>query len=105
MIIVGGLNVYPREVEDVLYGHPKVAEAAVLGVPDGLRGEIPKAFVAVKPGETLTEREMVRYCRERLANYKVPRAVEFRESLPKSGSGKVIKHALLDPQAAIADEA
>jgi long-chain acyl-CoA synthetase len=94
MIIVGGLNVYPREVEEVLHTHPAVAEAAVVGEYDELRGEAPVAFVVLKPDAQATERELIRYCRERLANFKVPRRVEFRESLPKIGAGKVLKRLL-----------
>jgi long-chain acyl-CoA synthetase len=91
MIIVGGQNVYPREIEEVLYSHPKVAEAGVIGVPDELRGEAPKAIVALKPGQEATTAEIMAYLRPRLANYKLPRAVAFRESLPKSAAGKILK--------------
>jgi long-chain acyl-CoA synthetase len=94
MIIVGGLNVYPREVEEVLHTHPAVAEAAVVGEYDELRGEEPVAYVVLKPGAEATEREIIRYCRERLANFKVPRRVIFRESLPKSATGKILKRLL-----------
>ncbi len=94
MIIVGGLNVYPREVEEVLHTHPAVAEAAVVGEYDELRGEEPVAYVVLKPGAEATEREIIRYCRERLANFKVPRRVTFRESLPKSATGKILKRLL-----------
>lgn len=95
MIIVGGMNVYPREVEEVLYKHPKVKEAAVIGVDDELRGEVPKAFIALKdPKEKVTEREIINFCRENLANFKVPRTVEFRESLPKTATGKILKREL-----------
>jgi len=94
MLIVGGLNVYPREVEEVLYTHPAVADAAVIGAPDELRGEVPLAVVAFKPGQSATAGELTTYCRERLANFKVPRKVIFRESLPRSGSGKVLKRLL-----------
>ncbi|HDM37808.1 MAG TPA: long-chain fatty acid--CoA ligase [Candidatus Omnitrophica bacterium] len=95
MIIVGGMNVYPREVEEVLYRHPKVKEAAVIGIKDELRGEIPKAFVVLKDSEEkITEREIINFCRERLAKFKVPRVVEFKESLPKTATGKILKRAL-----------
>jgi long-chain acyl-CoA synthetase len=94
MIIVGGLNVYPREIEEILYSHPKVAEAAVIGVRDELRGEVPKAIVALKPGQQATSAEIMAYLRPRLANYKLPRAVEFRESLPKSATGKILRREL-----------
>jgi len=94
LILVGGLNVYPREIEEILYTHPKVAEAAVIGVPDELRGEAVKAVVALKPGETATEREIIKICQEKLANYKLPKFVEFVEALPKTSTGKILKRAL-----------
>lgn len=94
MIIVGGLNVYPREIEEVLYTHPKVMEAAVIGMPDEIRGEAPRAVIALKPGETATAREIIKYCQEHLANFKCPRQVEFMESLPKMANGKILKRAL-----------
>jgi long-chain acyl-CoA synthetase len=94
MIIVGGLNVYPREIEEVLYSHPAVQDAAVLGIADRKRGEEPIAVVTLKPGAQATGLDLIRYCRERLANYKVPRRVEFRESLPRGGTGKVVKRLL-----------
>jgi long-chain acyl-CoA synthetase len=94
LIIRGGYNVYPREVEEVLYAHPSVAEAAVVGVPDELLGEEVKAFVVVRPGMSLTEAEVIGYCKERVAAYKYPRHVEFRDELPKGGSGKVLKKEL-----------
>ncbi|KNZ69992.1 o-succinylbenzoate--CoA ligase [Thermincola ferriacetica] len=95
LVIVGGLNVYPREIEEVLYTNPKVAEAAVVGVADDLRGEIVKAFVVLKEGETATERELIKYCQERLANYKLPKVVEFRDALPKNSTGKILKRELV----------
>ena len=79
LIIRGGYNVYPREVEEVLYAHPAVAEAAVVGVPDARLGEEVKAFVALRPGATATEQEIVEYVKERVAAYKYPRIVEFRD--------------------------
>jgi long-chain acyl-CoA synthetase len=95
MIIRGGLNVYPREVEDVLYAHPAVAEAAVIGVPDEAQGEEVKAVIALKPGAAATtEQDIISYCRERLALYKFPRVVEFRDALPKGSTGKILKSAL-----------
>ncbi|EKP95558.1 long-chain-fatty-acid--CoA ligase [Thermaerobacter subterraneus] len=98
MIISGGYNVYPREVEEVLYEHPKVLEAAVIGAPDPYRGEMVKAFVVLKPGQTATEQEIIEFCRQRLAKYKVPRAVEFRSELPKTLIGKVLRRALLEEE-------
>jgi long-chain acyl-CoA synthetase len=94
MIIAGGFNIYPAEVEGVLYEHPKVKEAAVIGVLDERRGETVKAFVVVKDGETTTEEELVTFCRENLAAYKVPRIIEFRDDLPKSMVGKVLRREL-----------
>lgn len=94
VIIVGGLNVYATEVEEALYSHPEVMEAAVIGVPDRMRGEIVKAVIVKKPGRELTSLEIISYCRNKLDNFKVPRVVEFRESLPKTGSGKVAKRLL-----------
>ncbi|PZN07901.1 MAG: long-chain fatty acid--CoA ligase [Bacillota bacterium] len=98
MIISGGYNVYPREVEEVLYEHPKVLEAAVIGVPDPYRGEIVKAFVVLRPGETATEDEIIAFCREHLARYKVPKVVEFRSELPKTLIGKVLRRALVEEE-------
>lgn len=96
MLIVRGCNVYPREVEEVLYSHPKVAEAAVIGIMDRHRGEVPKAYVVLKEGMTADEKEIKRFCMERLARYKVPRIVEFRDSLPMTPTGKVLKRELRD---------
>jgi len=94
MIIAGGFNIYPREVEEILFEHPKIKEAGVIGVPDPYRGETVKAFVVLKDGETTTAEEIVAFCRERLAAYKVPRIVLFRDSLPKSGVGKYLRREL-----------
>jgi long-chain acyl-CoA synthetase len=94
MIITAGMNVYPREVEDVLFAHPAVANAAVIGMPDALRGEDVLAVVVQRPGTTVTERELKAFCRERLANFKNPGRVLFRDSLPLGGTGKVIKRLL-----------
>jgi long-chain acyl-CoA synthetase len=94
MIIVGGYNVYPTDVEAVLFENPKVLEAAVIGLADERTGEMVKAFIVPREGETLTEDEVVAFCRERMAAYKVPRAVEFRSELPKSMVGKVLRRQL-----------
>jgi len=94
LIIRGGYNVYPREVEEVLYTHPSVAEAAVVGVPHDRLGEDIKAFVELKAGTSATEDEIINYVKERLAAYKYPRSVEFRDSLPKGATGKIAKEAL-----------
>ena len=94
MIIRGGFNVYPREVEEVIYGHPSITEAAVLGVPDPKFGEEIKAFVVLKEGESLAGDDIVDYCKERLAAYKYPRSVEIRDALPKGPTGKILKRDL-----------
>jgi long-chain acyl-CoA synthetase len=94
MLIAKGQNIYPGDIEQVLASHPKVAEAAVVGVPDEVRGESPRAFVRLKAGEVATEQEMKRFCLERLANYKVPREFIFTGSLPKTAEGKIDKKSL-----------
>ena len=94
MVIVGGMNVYPREVEEILYQYSKVKEAAVIGVNDKLRGEFVKAFVVLKDCELCTARELNKYLKERLALYKIPRDIEFVGSLPKNSSGKILKREL-----------
>ena len=98
MIICGGFNVYPRDVEEVLFKHPAVHEAAVVGIRDTYRGETVKAFVVLKEGMAATEEELVAFCREHLAKYKVPTAVEFRTELPKSTVGKVLRRELAKMQ-------
>jgi len=94
MIIRGGFNVYPREVEEVLYAHPAVLEAAVIGVAHESHGEEVKAVLALKPGQKATEADIIAYCKEKLAAYKYPRVVEFRDSLPKTATGKILKREL-----------
>ncbi len=94
MIIAGGYNIYPREVEEVLFEHPEIKEAVVIGLPDDYRGETVKAFVVLKENARLTDEAVIAWCRERLARYKVPREVEFRDSLPKSGVGKYLRREL-----------
>jgi long-chain acyl-CoA synthetase len=94
MIIVSGFNVYPNEVEDVLFTHPDVVEAAVIGVPDAYRGEAVKAFVVIKPGAEASAEDVIAFCRDRMAKYKVPSAVEFLDALPKSAVGKVLRRTL-----------
>jgi len=98
LIIASGFNVYPREVEEVLYEHPAVQEVCVAGVPDDYRGETVKAYVVLKQGTFTTEAELDAHCREKLAAYKVPKLYEFRESLPKSMIGKVLRRALLEEE-------
>ncbi len=94
MINVAGLKVYPREVEEILYQHPKVKEAAVVAVKDVHKGEIPKAFVSLKENESVSEQELIKFCRQKIATYKVPHQIEFRESLPKTSTGKILKRVL-----------
>jgi long-chain acyl-CoA synthetase len=94
MIIAGGFNIYPRDVEEVLYEHPAVQEAVVVGVPDSYRGETLKAVLVLKEGRTATEEEIIDYCRSLMAAYKVPRIVEFRNSLPKTNVGKILRRAI-----------
>lgn len=96
LVISGGYNIYPREVDEVLYEHPDVQDAAAVGVPDPKRGEAIKAFVVPRPGKTLTAEEIADWCRQRLAAYKVPRQIEFRDSLPKTNVGKVLRRELRD---------
>ncbi len=95
MIVTGGENVYSGEVEAVIYAHPAVREAAVFGIPDPQWGELVMAYIVLKPGKSLSADELITYCRRNLANYKIPRRVEFSETeLPKSGSGKILKRVL-----------
>jgi acyl-CoA synthetase (AMP-forming)/AMP-acid ligase II len=94
MIITGGEKVYSTEVEHVLYQHPGVLEAAVYGSPDPVWGEVVSAAVVVRPGQRLEASELVAFCRERLAGFKLPRRISFLPELPKTGSGKILKRAL-----------
>lgn len=98
MIDVGGLKAYPREIEEVLYGHPKVANAAVVGVPDEKSGQAVKAFIQLKPGQSATAEEIIEFCRDKMAGYKRPKYVEFRESLPMTTVGKILRRQLRDEQ-------
>jgi long-chain acyl-CoA synthetase len=98
MIKSGGMNVYPREVDECLCQHPKVKEACVIGVPQELRGERIKAFVVLKDGERATPAELLGHCRERLAKFKVPKQIEFRQELPKTLVGKVLRRVLLEEE-------
>lgn len=98
LIIASGYNIVPREVEEVLYMHAKVMEAAVAGVPDPVRGETVKAYVVLKEGQTSTQDEINAFCREHLAPYKVPRIVEFRSELPKSQIGKILRRVLVEEE-------
>jgi len=103
MILASGYNIYPDEIDRVLAGHPGIVEAATIGVPDARRGETVKSFVVTAPGVTLSEQEVIDYCRERLAAYKVPRQVEFRDALPRSTVLKVLRRQLRDEEMARAD--
>lgn len=94
LIIVGGENVVPGEIEEVLYKNPGVVEAAAVGIPDRVRGEVVKAVVALKPGYSATEEEIIDFCSQHLAKFKVPRMVEFRTELPKSATGKILRRLL-----------
>ncbi len=98
MVIVGGYNVYPREVDEVLLEHPKILEAVSVGIADDLRGETLKAYVVLRPGEEMTKAEVIAWCRQKMANYKVPRLVEFRGELPKTIVGKVLRRALREEE-------
>jgi long-chain acyl-CoA synthetase len=98
MIIVAGLNVYPREVEEALYLHPKIRDAAVIGEKDKLRGESVVAYIVLKEGESALEIEILRWLKERLAGYKIPRRLVFVDELPRTGSGKILKRMLRQEQ-------
>ena len=100
MIIAGGFNIYPREIDEVLFQHPKIAEAVSLGIKDPYRGETVKAYIVLKPGVTSTTEEIISFCKEKLAPYKVPKLVEFRESIPKSAVGKILRKALREEEEA-----
>ena len=100
MVISGGYNIYPRDVEEVLFDHPAVLEAAVVGTPHSKFGEAVKAFVVLREGAVVTEAALIAFCRQRLARYKVPVAVEFRRTLPKNNIGKVLKKQLREQTAA-----
>ena len=94
MIISGGINIYPREVEEILYGHPAVREAAVIGVPDEKYGEEIKAFVALKEGRELSGEELHEFAKERLSASKYPRLYEILDELPKGSTGKILRKSL-----------
>ncbi|HWL25450.1 MAG TPA: long-chain-fatty-acid--CoA ligase [Ureibacillus sp.] len=100
IIIAGGFNIYPREVEEVLYEHDAIQECVVAGIPDPYRGETVKAYIVLKEGKTVTEEELNQYCRQNLAAYKVPRFYEFRKELPKTAVGKILRRSLVDEEKA-----
>lgn len=95
MVIVGGMNVYPREVEEVIYQHPAIMEAAVIGIPHRLRGEVVKGYVVLQEGKKATAREILDFCRQRLAAFKIPRELIITDSLPKTATGKILKRELV----------
>jgi long-chain acyl-CoA synthetase len=105
LIIAAGYNIYPREIDEVLFEHPKVKEACSFGIPDSYRGETVKAVVVLKAGVTATEKEIADYCKEKLSAYKVPKSFEFREALPVSATGKILRRVLRDEEIAKKDEA
>lgn len=100
MIIASGFNIYPREIEEVLYEYPKVSEAVVIGIPHDYRGETVKAFVVLQPGATATEQEIIDFCKTKMTAYKVPKLVEFRDTVPKSPVGKILRKVLRDEELA-----
>lgn len=98
MIIAGGFNIYPREVEEVLYEHEAIQECVVAGIPDPYRGETVKAYIVLKEGKDVSEKELNEFCRQNLASYKVPRFYEFRTELPKTAVGKILRRTLVDEE-------
>ncbi|HEX9794573.1 MAG TPA: long-chain fatty acid--CoA ligase, partial [Planctomycetota bacterium] len=100
MILASGYNIYPDEIDDVLVSHPAVFEACTIGLPDAKRGETVKSFVVLAPGKHVSAEELDAWCRERLAAYKIPRAIEFRDALPKSAMMKLLRRVLRDEEEA-----
>jgi long-chain acyl-CoA synthetase len=98
MINVGGEKVFPSEVEDMMLAHPKIKDLVVVGIPDDLKGEAPKAFIQLKDDDTATEEEIQAFCQREMAPYKVPVAVEFVEEIPRSASGKALRRMLRDKE-------
>ncbi|TQC37615.1 long-chain fatty acid--CoA ligase, partial [Rhodococcus sp. WS4] len=96
--LVSGFNVYPNEIEDVVMAHPKVASCAAVGIPDEKSGESIKVFVVVKPGATLTKEQVMQHMHDNLTGYKRPKAVEFRDSLPTTNVGKILRRELRDEE-------
>jgi len=94
MIVSGGENIYPREIEEVLFRHPAIADVAVVGIPDSIWGESVKAFIVLKHGKMVDEQEVIDFCKSHLASYKKPKAIEFVSSIPKNPSGKTLKRLL-----------
>ncbi|MCP4752574.1 MAG: long-chain fatty acid--CoA ligase, partial [Proteobacteria bacterium] len=104
MVIAGGYNIYPRDIDEVLYQHPKILDAVSVGVPHEYRGETVKAYVVLKEGVTATAEEIIAFCKEKLAVYKVPKIVEFRAELPKSAVGKILRKVLRDEEVSKMEE-
>ena len=104
MVIAGGYNIFPREIEEVLYTHEKIREACVAGVPHEYRGETIKAYIVLKDDVTMTEEEVIKFCSENLTKYKVPKIVEFREELPKTMVGKILRRMLVEEEQAKLDQ-
>jgi len=100
MIIRGGENIYPREIEEVLYSHPDVSLATVIGIRDKIYGELPKAFIVLKEGKSVSDEEIIEYCKKNLADFKVPKYVEIRDDLPKTPTGKIMKQPLREEEEA-----
>jgi long-chain acyl-CoA synthetase len=96
LILTGGANIYPVEVEEVLYRHPSVSMAAVIGMPDEIKGELAKAYIVLKKGTAVTEQELISYVRSNIAKFKAPKMVEFVDSLPQGPTGKILKRELRD---------
>ena len=94
MIIASGYNIYPRDIDEVLFAHPKIAQACAIGIPDKYRGETVKAFIVLKPGQEMKTEEVIEYCKTKLAAYKVPKIVEFIDELPSSSAGKILRKEL-----------
>ncbi len=94
MYIVGGFNAYPAEIENALLRHPDISQAAVIGIPDARLGEVGMAFVVLRPGAAVTGDDIIGWCRDQMANYKVPRVVELVDDLPRNATGKVVKDEL-----------
>jgi long-chain acyl-CoA synthetase len=99
MIIAGGYNIYPRDIDEVIFKHPKVKDVITIGIPDAYRGETPKSFVQLVEGATTTEEEIIAFCRQHLAAFKVPTKVEFRSELPRTTVGKALRRILRDQEA------
>jgi long-chain acyl-CoA synthetase len=99
ILAAGGMNVYPRDIEERLYEHPKVLEAAAIGVPVGGKNQRAKVFVVLRAGQTATPEEIIKWCETGLANYKVPKFIEFRDDLPKTMVGKILRRELMDQEA------